>query len=587
MSKKLTVNVLKEMVRKALVSEQSSVAVPQPRRPLQSPPAQDNNNLLANAQKMLADNEALRAEIKAEMEANPKDARILKMALQDIAQAILGNKEVIATLAKKQTGGAVVEEGFDEEGGEREELWLTIENDGEVSSPEQRQGNSLGRKYDAILNNLKKHAAKGRYDKAAAIKGWMYFVDDYARQYAEDYLELYGRSSKAWISKSDRLEIAGRLEEKERNNVTGEGEWEKPRAGDFSSDVTFEEQAGAAPALAVEKADCCTKEQAYAAPSIAAEEKALDEILKEYGSDFRGFSHDPDKKENDPRWADEKAKRIASWTAAEEERRSPQVAKNRASWAKSDAAKAGAVDPEYEKWSKNQLESVDGTVEYEHPLDRVRNQEAEFDLSNLDSDEYSDLDDDLSFADMDSSMPGMPAQGDHWSASEDPDQSPLPSLYPEDGEDTSWVNDTVPEPGQELPKQMGMGKMAALKKEEAPVVDEEFSMKAHSNDPANMAEKVMEALGWVSNDDPNKVATFEHWVRREAREASRRGGVMDPEQYVEIAEEFISDMTDANEEYSMMDTEDQEAAGMTRVEAYPFTLMDKVALGKTIVEKLS
>jgi hypothetical protein len=78
------------------------------------------------------------------------------------------------------------------------ELVLTITNDGDL----------YREKTTPILENLKKKAAKGKYDRELAVKLWQYLADEGVRRYGRDFGSGY---SVSWLNPATRQEIAKEL----------------------------------------------------------------------------------------------------------------------------------------------------------------------------------------------------------------------------------------------------------------------------------------------------------------------------------------------------------------------------------------
>jgi hypothetical protein len=78
------------------------------------------------------------------------------------------------------------------------ELVLTITNDGDL----------YREKTTPILENLKKKAAKGKYDRELAVKLWQYLADEGVRRYGRDFGPGY---SVSWLNPATRQEIAKEL----------------------------------------------------------------------------------------------------------------------------------------------------------------------------------------------------------------------------------------------------------------------------------------------------------------------------------------------------------------------------------------
>lgn len=87
-----------------------------------------------------------------------------------------------------------------------DEIYLYIAND----------GNLYRQRALPIINNLKKKAKKGAYDKDLAVKAFMYLVDDGVRKYDKEFGSGQG---KLFLDKATREEIAKQLRDRYEENI--------------------------------------------------------------------------------------------------------------------------------------------------------------------------------------------------------------------------------------------------------------------------------------------------------------------------------------------------------------------------------
>jgi hypothetical protein len=100
---------------------------------------------------------------------------------------------------------------------EARELELYIDND-----------EPLYRKWQAIVKNLWRHRAKGRYQRERAVDGFMYLVDDGAKKYAKEFASP-GEWNKIFDSATRRY-LAGQYATSFENNERDEIEYAPPGA---------------------------------------------------------------------------------------------------------------------------------------------------------------------------------------------------------------------------------------------------------------------------------------------------------------------------------------------------------------------
>ena len=95
---------------------------------------------------------------------------------------------------------------------EARELELYIDND-----------EPLYRKWQAIVKNLWRHRAKGRFDKERAIDGFMYLVDEGAKKYAKEF--SVGTDWNMMFNSATRRHVARQYAESFENNERDEIEY--------------------------------------------------------------------------------------------------------------------------------------------------------------------------------------------------------------------------------------------------------------------------------------------------------------------------------------------------------------------------
>jgi hypothetical protein len=109
---------------------------------------------------------------------------------------------------------AIVREEFG--GSERaaDELVLWLDNDGDI----------YRQRYIPIVKNMVRKKAQGKYDRNAAVKGWMYAVDDAAKSYVREV-----RSEYKWhdlFPKSVRERAARELRDRFERDYA-DGQWDE------------------------------------------------------------------------------------------------------------------------------------------------------------------------------------------------------------------------------------------------------------------------------------------------------------------------------------------------------------------------